>query len=123
MPYMPQGRCTTPGCGEMATQHGKCERHQRKPWEQPSQHTLQMDSAREKKWRRQVRENANSVCEQCGRYAPRGQADHIIAIGDQGALYDPANGQWLCYPCHKTKTIEENRRRNHARAVTRRAQG
>jgi 5-methylcytosine-specific restriction enzyme A len=122
MPWMPQGRCTSPGCGRMATEHGRCERHQRPAWQQPSQHTLLMNPTRERKWRRLVKENANSICELCGAYAPRGQADHINPVADGGALYDTANGRWLCYPCHQRITIEENRQRAKARA-SRRARG
>jgi 5-methylcytosine-specific restriction endonuclease McrA len=70
-----------------------------------------MNATLERKWRRQVKENATSICESCGAYAPRGQADHIQPIADNGALYDTANGQWLCYKCHRAKTIQENRER------------
>ena len=41
MPYAPGTRCSDPSCGDFAVSHGKCEAHQRKPWANPSQHTLQ----------------------------------------------------------------------------------
>jgi 5-methylcytosine-specific restriction endonuclease McrA len=79
-----------------------------------------MDPKLERKWRRQIKEDANGICEQCGRYAPHGQADHIIPVADGGAKYDIANGRWLCYPCHKEITIRENRERTMRRAALRR---
>lgn len=102
MPYSPGTRCSDPHCGDMAVDHGKCERHRRKPWENPSQHTLQMDPARERVWRRQVRERAGGRCERCGEGGAI--ADHIVPVGEGGALYDLANGQYLCRECDQGKT-------------------
>lgn len=61
-------------------------------------------------WRKQVMINAKWRCQSPGCKAPRviGQrlfADHIVELQDDGAPFDPANGQALCGSCHQRKTI------------------
>lgn len=51
----------------------------------------------------------------CGRLARID--DHVVPIGDGGAVHDPANHQGLCGPCHDEKTAAENAtRRRPARS-------
>lgn len=102
MPYSPGTRCSDPLCGELATFNGKCEKHKRKPWINPSQHTLQMDPTLERQWRKQVIAKTNGRCAQCGQ--PGTITDHIVPVGEGGAKYDPANGQYLCQGCDTPKT-------------------
>lgn len=101
----------------MSVQGGKCAEHQRKAWANASQHKLQMDSAREKRWRSQVRLNAGGKCQMCGEQGA--EADHITEIADGGALYDPANGQWLCVSCHERKSKLAKRARARRRRARR----
>ena len=63
-----------------------------------------MDRNLERVWRRRVKAKTNGKCAQCG--APGAVADHIVPVGEGGALYDPANGQYLCpgYDEAKTRT-------------------
>lgn len=65
-------------------------------------------------WRRlskQVRcEEPN--CRQCG--APSFATDHIIAIADDGPIWDRANLQALCRSCHMRKSEREYRARCRA---------
>jgi len=47
----------------------------------------------------------------CVRCGDRGASvDHIVGHADGGSD-DPSNLQWLCEPCHKKKTGEDNARR------------
>jgi 5-methylcytosine-specific restriction endonuclease McrA len=111
MPTMPPTRCTHPGCGELATNAGRCAQHQRPAWQNPSAHTKTMPfDARWKRWRDAVKLRANGNCELCGEKGR--EADHIVPIGNGGALYDLANGMWLCHECHSMKTKQEARQRN-----------
>jgi 5-methylcytosine-specific restriction protein A len=120
MPSAPGSRCSDPECGEMAKRGGKCERHQRKAWENPSQHTLQMDRSQEYVWRKAVMvdpiTNTTRMCAHC-RTRVASVSDHIVPVGEGGARYDPANGQALCADCDAVKTRTDlarmaQRRRN-----------
>ena len=50
-------------------------------------------------------------CVQCGSPGPTLECDHIVPIYRDGELYDPANLQTLCRPCHILKTTRENSRK------------
>lgn len=97
----------------MAVRGGKCERHKRKAWENPSQHTLQMDRSQEYVWRKAVMVDPitgmTRMCAHC-RSQIASVSDHIVPIGEGGARYDPANGQALCADCDATKTAIDLRR-------------
>ncbi|MGY4859518.1 hypothetical protein [Cryobacterium sp. AP23] len=93
----------------MSTFKGKCPAHQRKAWENPSQHTLQMDRSLEYQWRKKVMTDptgGTKLCENCGQ-SPAKRSDHKVPVGEGGALYDPSNGWALCIPCDDTKTTED----------------
>lgn len=66
-----------------------------------------------REWRRIVIARAHFRCEgeECGRSDCRLYADHIVEVRDDGAKFDPANGQALCGSCHVAKTNAERRRR------------
>lgn len=109
MPRSPSPRCSDPTCGEVATFKGKCREHQRKAWENPSQHTLQMDRSLEYRWRKQVMATppgTTKMCENCQQH-PANRADHKVPIGEGGALYDITNGWALCPPCDDKKTKDD----------------
>lgn len=57
-----------------------------------------------KKFSRALREKEPD-CRQCG--APAWATDHLVAIADGGAIWDPANLQSLCRRCHNTKSKAE----------------
>ncbi|WP_349862651.1 hypothetical protein [Leifsonia sp. WHRI 6310E] len=105
MPYAPGTRCSDPSCGDFAVDHGKCLKHRRKAWENPSQHTLQIDPAREREWRKLVKAKTNGMCAWCAK--PGAVCDHIVPVGEGGALYDPANGQYLCTDHDRDKTTTD----------------
>ena len=52
-------------------------------------------------------------CRSCGRWG--NQCDHILPLQFGGAMFDPANVQVLCIPCHVSKTRGENTRPNPER--------
>jgi 5-methylcytosine-specific restriction enzyme A len=59
-----------------------------------------------KAWRAIVINRAHRRCQApgCGRREARMFADHIVELSDDGAPFDPANGQCLCGSCHTRKT-------------------
>lgn len=108
MPNAAPSRCTQ-HCGRFATHKGRCEEHQRKPWENKSQHTLQIDKAT---WNRVSREHRRiePTCRVCG--TTNGlTVDHITEIADGGALYDHGNLQTLCRQHHREKTEQAKKLR------------
>lgn len=111
MPTSPLSRCAEPGCTELVTR-GRCQAHKpasRGPaevrtryrgndwWGQGSTH----------RWRkvRAVQLAHHPNCAHCG--SPAEVVDHIIPRSLGGSMYDPANHQSLCQPCHDLKTAEE----------------
>ena len=102
MPTAPPSRCH---CGQRATQDGRCPRHRRTGWNQPSANTLQLTRAERARIRaQQLRDEPQ--CRACGNQNNL-HADHIIPVAEGGATDDPANLQTLCQPCHATKTAAE----------------
>ena len=57
--------------------------------------------------RRRVLDRDLWRCQQCG-LAGRLEVDHRTPLADGGEVYDPANLQALCRPCHFAKTRAEN---------------
>ncbi len=55
------------------------------------------------KWLRSIVLAREPLCRACRR-RPALEIDHIIDIVDGGELYDEANLQPLCKPCHSAKT-------------------
>lgn len=108
MPYILPTRCGDPMCGELATHRGRCDRHQRQPWANPSANGRALSGSDRRRWHNLIIK-ADTVCEQCGAQAT--EADHRIPISEGGAHFDPANGTALCRECHAQKTqLEQSRR-------------
>jgi 5-methylcytosine-specific restriction protein A len=106
MPTAPPGRCTYPGCGTPTTL-GRCPRHTRRPWEQPSANTRALTGReRAELRRRQLRREPQ--CRTCGSTTNL-EADHITPIAAGGSLFNPENLQTLCDTHHKAKTAAEGR--------------
>jgi 5-methylcytosine-specific restriction protein A len=112
MPTAPPTRCTYPGCGAL-TSHGRCELHERKPWENKSANSRALSGAdRNRINKEQLRREPQ--CRNCGstRFL---RADHIIEIADGGSVWDPQNWQTLCEGCHDIKSEDARRRRRRER--------
>jgi 5-methylcytosine-specific restriction enzyme A len=70
-------------------------------------------------WRAKVVARAGGRCEaieyghRCTKAQPQHRmfADHVIEIRDNGAQFDPVNGQCLCGPHHLMKTAQARRDR------------
>jgi 5-methylcytosine-specific restriction endonuclease McrA len=107
MPTAPPTRCPEPGCHEL-TQGGRCEAHARKPWANRSK---AWGSGSTRKWReaRKRQLQAEPECRRCGAKAT--EVDHIVPRSEGGSMWDPANWQSLCGPCHEVKSAEDTRRR------------
>lgn len=52
-----------------------------------------------------IRERDDYVCQTCGQWG--NEVDHIVPIRHGGAMWDAANLQVLCSPCHVRKTRRE----------------
>lgn len=59
---------------------------------------------RSRRLRQQCAERDGKICQLCGRFDAKGEADHIQELWEKGpdAL---ENLRWLCRHCHKEKTI------------------
>ena len=114
---MPTAAPTRCHCGARATHQGRCEAHQRKPWETPSRNTRTLTLTRHQRATIRADQLAREPhCRHCGA-EDNLEVDHIIEIADGGAHDDPGNLATLCRDCHSAKTAEARaarRRRNAA---------
>lgn len=64
-----------------------------------------------------LNKHSTAICQHCHEtHTPQHlEIDHILPLGDGGTDTED-NLQILCKPCHRTKTITENRRRIQHRA-------
>lgn len=112
MPTRPQARCTYHGCNRKATRQGRCDQHQRKPWQNPSAHTRALRQ-HHTEWMH-VRAERMKLEPNCRRCNHKGtNVDHIIPVGAGGAFLDINNTQTLCDQCKTLKDQED--RRNYPR--------
>lgn len=107
--------CMHAGCPELApVKVGRCEAHQRPPWQNPSQHTQQRPSNWESR-RQAILRRDHFRCQmvfagrKCGRKG--GHVDHIVPVADGGS-WEPDNLWTLCVGHHADKTRLEAQRRN-----------
>jgi 5-methylcytosine-specific restriction endonuclease McrA len=65
------------------------------------------------RWRKLQQEvlAEHPICQSAGCKNPASDVDHIVARRFGGDVWDRANLQALCKPCHGRKTSRENRRR------------
>lgn len=112
MPTRPQARCTFTGCNRKAAHQGRCDQHQRKPWQNPSAHTRALRQ-HHTEWMhvRAERLKLEPNCRRCNRKGTN--VDHIIPVGAGGAFLDINNTQTLCDQCKTLKDQED--RRNYPR--------
>jgi hypothetical protein len=78
---------------------------------QPKQKPIRLKGAAKKKFRKQVYDNYQGICQMCGRYAPLndqygafnvytcGHVHHIKRVGSGGGD-DLFNTIWTCFDCH-----------------------
>ena len=67
---------------------------------------------RSRQWaivRQRVKRRDGWKCVLCG-YHGRIEVDHIVALKDGGAPFDPLNLRSLCRRCHIGRTADQNRR-------------
>jgi len=98
--------CTHPGCGKRTP----CPDHKPKPY---GTHRLtRQQRGYTNRWLKLRRWYLarHPVCESCGRLAK--QVHHKRPHkGDPALIYDVANLESLCVPCHQDRTAEERRAR------------
>lgn len=105
MPRILPTRCADPMCGRLATNRGRCDQHQRPPWQNPSANSRALTGNERNQWRKLIIKD-DSRCENCGT-TEQLEADHRIPISQGGARLDTNNGAVLCHSCHLEKTIKE----------------
>lgn len=65
-------------------------------------------SPRWRELRLEIIERDENICQACQRLIhATPYVDHIVAIHDGGAIWDPENLQTMCAGCHSEKTSQE----------------
>lgn len=100
-PRRPLRLCSVPGCPTL-TAGGRCPTHANTR-DRDRRHPI-YNTRRWRRLRARILRD-EPWCRHCGR--PSQQADHIIALADGGAPWDPDNLQALCAACHTMKTMAE----------------
>lgn len=83
---------------------------ERKPWDKAPGSDKRRLTGRP--WRRvveRIKYRDRYTCQLCKHITEQGEVDHRIPLS-QGGTDEDDNLQWLCVPCHKTKTHTEQRR-------------
>lgn len=120
MPTKAPSPCSYPGCGQLATDKGRCDDHPRphKWGERPDERERYgLSSKQYRKLKHQIAQRDNHRCYRCG--APAHTLDHIQPLAEGGAPADPDNCGMICGPCHDAKSGREIARSNRRRARTR----
>ena len=108
MPWKLKAPCRVPGCPNVATNRGYCDKHQSKI--PPRQFTTRPNAAGrgyDYKWQKFRAEylRRNPICADCGQQAT--DVHHPWRLEDGGPQYDAANLMPLCHPCHSARTARE----------------
>ena len=103
MPTRPPMRCSALDCDELATNRGRCAEHQRKR-KSGAHRVIPGDGRNTARWRTESTQylRTSPRCRVCD--GPATVVDHIVELADGGAMWDHANWQPLCSPCHDRKT-------------------
>jgi len=91
--------CSYKGCPDIAVAGGRCQKHQRVPWE--GRRGFEGYQGDYLKARRQTLKE-EPVCQICG-INPSTTTDHIVPKG-QGGSNDRANLRGLCARCHARRS-------------------
>jgi len=105
MPRAPK-KCAHQSCEQRLTGRTFCPEHQPINW---AKGTSRTGSAEHKAWRTDVLKRDRGSCQIKGpRCVGRAtEADHIVNVARGGAEFDLRNGQAVCVPCHKAKSLAE----------------
>lgn len=117
MPKAAPSRCTEPQCWNWAVKEGKCEWHQRQPWQTKSpRNRIIRDRTRWQRVRSQVLRRDKFTCYWCGGDAT--EADHLISPGDGGAAYDLGNLVASCHECNaeRGRQLAQQKKRANRKA-------
>ncbi len=117
-PQRPLTVCGQPGCHELipSGSGGRCVKHKRARWRayeavRPERDRAFYNSPEWRKVRAYVlaQEPLCRECKAAGRVTSATEVDHVRAVKDGGAPFDPDNLQPLCLSCDSRKTLEESR--------------
>lgn len=92
--------CSKPGCPKDATNKGRCDRHQPKPWTRKSKTSQVTKDPRWQRARTRALQQARHRCARC-RSRTNLEVHHKQPVASGGAHYDQTNLQVLCHDCHK----------------------
>jgi 5-methylcytosine-specific restriction protein A len=125
MPKAPPTRCGTAGCYEFATNRGRCDDHQPKPWANRArkQDRYGISSGTWRSLKRQVALRDVGCCYVCGREPDEGETfdlEHKTPISEGGSAKDMDNLGLICPEDHAIKSKAEAARANRERALRRR---
>lgn len=116
MPQRASSICTYPGCGTL-TRTTRCERHAGvEKREADKRRPNAAQRGYDTRWRKVRRSylSARPLCVMCqaeGRVVSATVVDHITPHkGDPALMWNEANWQPLCKPCHDSKTAREDGR-------------
>ena len=128
MPVAPPSRCTDPECRALATNRGRCDNHQPKPWagRARKQDRYGISSGTWRSLKRQVARRDNGCCHVCGREADEGETydlDHKRPISQDGSPRDLDNLGLICPDCHAIKSRAEAAAASRQQALRRRLLG
>jgi len=122
MPRRPPHACAVSGCPALVSRGARCSDHERAlraeiDSTRPSPARRGYDAA----WRR-IRDTflaRHPLCVECtrdGRTTPATDVDHVLPLR-RGGTHDHRNLQSLCRPHHSAKTVREDGRFGHRRAL------
>jgi len=113
MPYKPKTPCRFPGCPEMATKDGYCDKHRR---EIKRRYDKDRPSAARRgynyRWQkiRKMFLAENPLCHDClerGEVKAAEEVHHIKPLAE-GGTHEFSNLMSLCKECHSKRTMKES---------------
>ena len=117
MPRRAPSPCSYAGCGQLATDQGRCPDHPHPHrWGQrpDERERYGLTSHQYKQLKKRITRRDQGRCYLCGQ--PGHTLDHIWPLAEGGAPTDPDNLGIICEPCHATKSAQEVDRSNRRRA-------
>ncbi len=118
MPRRAPSPCSNPGCGKLASQHGRCGDHPHPhrwgPRRPQARERYGVSPGQYKRLQAQVWRRDQGTCYLC--HGPAAEIDHVMPIAEGGAPASTQNLAAICRDCHASKSRREVARSNKRRA-------